>query len=164
MLAVDPLEPVTAVDDFLLGPEQVLLIKMQKTLLAPLLVPYCFENDFKGEHNVFRILEVVTSIRQGQVFLADRPLIEDMNRYIDSYPSFSRVMRERGLLTHRGRSKPEKRKKPEPLIARCPNQIYSLDINYLLSPVAGQFFYLYLAMDIFNSKIVGFRIEEREYS
>ena len=111
------------------------------------------------------IVEVVNSLRfRDKSPWQIVPLLADEGRYIASEATFYRVMRARGLLAHRGRSKPGKRKRPEPLIARQPNQLYSWDITYLLSPVAGQFYYLYLVMDIFSRKIVGWRIEERECS
>lgn len=90
------------------------------------------------------------------------PLLADEGRYIASEATFYRVMRALGLLAHRGRSRPAERKRPTPLIAKGPNQIYSWDITYLLSLIAGQFFYLYLVMDIFSRKIVAWQIEESE--
>lgn len=92
------------------------------------------------------------------------PALADEGRYIASESSFYRVMRERGLLTHRGRSRPRKTRAVPCLIARRPNEIWSWDITYLLSPVAGQFFRLYLIMDIFSRKIVGWEVHERECS
>ena len=63
---------------------------------------------------------------------------------------------------HRGRSKPRQHKKPDPLLAKAPNEIYSWDITYLISPIRGQFYYLYLVMDIFSRKIVGWEVHDRE--
>jgi len=56
---------------------------------------------------------------------------------------------------------PEKNR-PEGLVASGPNQIYTWDITYLKSPVRGQFYYLYMFMDIFSRKIVGQQVYEVE--
>ena len=52
--------------------------------------------------------------------------------------------------------------KPAPLVAKSPNEIYSWDITYLKSNVSGRFFYLYVFMDIYSRKIVGFDVHENE--
>lgn len=90
------------------------------------------------------------------------PALADEGLYIASEASFYRVMREKGLLSHRGRSRPRQRRQVPCLIAKRPNEIWSWDITYLLSPVAGIFFRLYLVMDIFSRKIVGWEVHERE--
>ena len=43
-----------------------------------------------------------------------------------------------------------------------PNQIYSWDITYLPTLVRGNYFYLYLVLDIFSRKIVGWQVYDRE--
>ena len=65
-------------------------------------------------------------------------------------------------MEHRGKSKRKSHNKPAPLIATGPNQIYSWDITYLHSSVRGKFYYLYMFMDIYSRKIVGFNIHETE--
>ena len=54
--------------------------------------------------------------------------------------------------------------KPEALTARRPNQIYSWDITYLPTEVRGIFLYLYLVMDIYSRKVVGWQVYEEESS
>lgn len=90
------------------------------------------------------------------------PALADQGIYLGSEASFYRVLRERKLLAHRGRSRVRKKRPVPCLIARRPNQIWSWDITYLLSPVAGIFFRLYLVMDVFSRKIVGWEVHERE--
>lgn len=46
--------------------------------------------------------------------------------------------------------------------ATAPNQVYSWDITYLPRTVRGQFFYLYLFMDVFSRKIVGWQVHDEE--
>ncbi|NYT46595.1 MAG: transposase family protein [Candidatus Methanofishera endochildressiae] len=44
------------------------------------------------------------------------------------------------------------------------NEIYSWDITYLLSPIKGQYYYLYMVMDIYSRKIVGWQVHDCESS
>lgn len=91
------------------------------------------------------------------------PILAEKGIYIASESSFYRVLRERGLLHHRSESKLSKpRKAPDELVATGPNQVWSWDITYLKTMVRGVFFYLYLFMDIWSRKIVGWTVEECE--
>ena len=90
------------------------------------------------------------------------PLLADQGRYVASESTFYRVLREEGLLGHRGRAKPPTSKPPMEHVATAPNQVWSWDITYLRSPVKGLFFYLYLYVDVWSRKIVGFRVEDVE--
>ena len=46
--------------------------------------------------------------------------------------------------------------------ATGPNQVWSWDITYLPTPVWGRFLYLYLVLDVWSRRIVGWRVHERE--
>ena len=59
---------------------------------------------------------------------------------------------------------PVERSKPTALTATAPKQMLSWDITYLTTRVKGRFFYLYLFMDIFSRKIVGWQVYEQESS
>ena len=50
------------------------------------------------------------------------------------------------------------------MIATAPNQLYSWDITYLPTAIKGQFYYLYLFLDIFSRRIVGWQVFEAESS
>ncbi len=90
------------------------------------------------------------------------PLLADQGLFIASESTFYRVLREADLLAHRGKAKPPTRKRPTPLRADGPNQLWSWDITYLATTVKGVFFYLYLIMDVFSRKIVGWEVDDRE--
>jgi len=93
--------------------------------------------------------------------------LADDGKYIASESSFYKVLKEKKLLAHRGRSQAPVKKRPIPLVATGPNQIWSWDITYLKSSIRGEYFYLYLFMDVFSRKIVGYDIfnnESMEYS
>ena len=93
------------------------------------------------------------------------PKLADKGIYLASESTFYRVLKAEKQLTHRQRSKPAGTiKKPEALSATAPNQLYSWDITYLPTVVKGHFLYLYLVMDIFSRKIVGWQVYEEESS
>ncbi len=92
------------------------------------------------------------------------PTLLDLGHYIASESTFYRVMKTHHQLKHRGKGAPGQRKKPEPLKASGANEIYSWDITYLLSPVKGQYYYLYLVIDIYSRKIVGWQVHDCESS
>lgn len=91
------------------------------------------------------------------------PILADRGVYIASESTFYRVARRRELLTHRQATKPTtKVEKPKAFVAVRPNQIWSWDITYLATTIRGEFFYLYIFIDIFSSKIVGWQIFSEE--
>lgn len=92
------------------------------------------------------------------------PMLADEGRYLASESTFYRILRQEKQLTHRGRAKPpQPRPRPEHQ-ATGPNQVWSWDITYLRSSVAGQFYYLYLFVDVWSRKIVAGAVHNRESS
>ena len=92
------------------------------------------------------------------------PALADKGIYIASESSFYRVLRGAGQLAHRGKAKAPAHHKPEPVVATAPNQVWSWDITYLRSTILGIFFYLYMIVDIYSRKIVGWDVFETEDS
>jgi len=90
------------------------------------------------------------------------PALADQGRYIASESSFYRVLNEAEQLTHRGKAKAPRHQRPTPLQASAPNQLWSWDITYLPTTIQGVFFYLYLIMDVYSRKIVGWEVFETE--
>jgi transposase InsO family protein len=91
------------------------------------------------------------------------PALADEGVYVASESSFYRVLKAEKQLAHRQKSKsPGSNAKPLALIATAPNQIYSWDITYLPTVIKGLFLYLYLVMDIYSRKIVGWQVYEQE--
>jgi len=112
-----------------------------------------------------RALIIKTSVSEVFVNLSPHqivPRLADGGTYIASESTFYRVLKAEKLTAHRGLSKPRIVEKPKPFEATRPNQIYSWDITYLQSSVRGQFYYLYLFLDLFSRKIVGWRIHEHQ--
>jgi transposase InsO family protein len=116
-----------------------------------------------SEHERAQILEVA-----NRPEFADRapsqivPALADQGRYLASESSFYRVLRAANQLTHRGKAKAPTRQRPAPLQASAPNQLWSWDITYLATTVNGVFFYLYLLLDVFSRKIVGWEVYASE--
>lgn len=93
------------------------------------------------------------------------PALADRGIYIASESSFYRALKAKNQLKHRQKSKPTRQiKKPKALVAFTANQIYSWDITYLPTRVRGLFLYLYLVMDIYSRKIVGWQVYQEESS
>ena len=90
------------------------------------------------------------------------PALADQGRYIASESTFYRVLREAEQLAPRGKSRAPTHQRPEPFQATAPNQLWSWDITYLATTLKGKFFYLYLIMDVFSRKIVGWEVYECE--
>jgi putative transposase len=91
------------------------------------------------------------------------PALADQGIYIASEASFYRVLRDADQLHHRGKAQaPRQVAKPKGFLASGPNQVWSWDITYLATTVAGMFYRLYLVMDIYSRKIVGWEIHEQE--
>lgn len=90
------------------------------------------------------------------------PSLADEGKYLGSESTFYRILKIHSLMSHRGKSKEKTQRRPLPLVATGPNQIYSWDITYMKGPIKGQFYYLYMFMDIWSRKIVGQEVHENE--
>jgi putative transposase len=91
------------------------------------------------------------------------PKLADRGQYLASESSFYRILRAQGQQHHRGRAKPPVRRNPPTSYrASGPCEVWTWDITWMPGPVAGMFFYLYLIVDIFSRKIVGWEVHERE--
>ena len=91
------------------------------------------------------------------------PRLADQGRYVASESTLYRLMRASGQLTHRRLERaPQQRSKPRALEAVEPDQIYCWDITYLPTVVRGAYFYLYLFVDLFSRKVVGWQVYDSE--
>lgn len=92
------------------------------------------------------------------------PTLADRGEYTASESTFYRVLREAGEMTHRGRARPPTPRPVPTHTATGPNQVWSWDITYLPTTVKGVFLYLYLVMDIWSRRIMGWAIHPEESS
>lgn len=91
------------------------------------------------------------------------PKLADLGEYIASESSFYRVLKSVGQLHQRGRSKKRRRLTPPTThYADSPNAVWSWDVTYLPTLTRGWFYYLYLIMDIYSRKIVGWEVHDKE--
>lgn len=113
-----------------------------------------------------RLLSVANSAEFGHLAPSQIvPRLADQGIYLASESTLYRVLRDAGQLAHR---RPERRAsprtKPKALTATAPNQVYSWDITYLPTTVKGEYLYLYLFLDLFSRKVVGWQVFESECS
>jgi transposase InsO family protein len=93
------------------------------------------------------------------------PVLADEGVCLASESSFQRVLRAHGQNRHRGRAKaPRKGRPPTTHVATAPRQFWSWDLTYLPTEVLGRWFYLYLILDVFSRKIVGFEVHDTDDS
>lgn len=91
------------------------------------------------------------------------PREADQGRYVACESTLYRILREHGQLNHRGRAKaPRRQGEPRTHCATAPNQVWCWDITWLAGPVRGLFYYLYMVIDLYSRKIVGWEVYERE--
>ena len=115
-----------------------------------------------------KVIEVANSIEYRNLPPSQIvPKLADQGIYLASESSFYRILKQAALDAHRLNTNPRKNFRPVAVIATCPNQVWSWDITYLKSPVRGQYFFLYMIMDIFSRMIVGSEVypcESAEYA
>ena len=90
------------------------------------------------------------------------PILADAGVYVASERSFYRILEQERLLAHRGKARAAAHSRPVEHKADGPNQVWSWDITYLRSPIRGSFYYLYLVVDVWSRKIVGWSVHESE--
>jgi transposase InsO family protein len=90
------------------------------------------------------------------------PTLADQGNYLVAESSFYPILRQAGQLKHRGKARPTPAKAPTAHRASGPNQVWPWELTYLATSVRGGFFYLYLILDIYRRKIVGWEVWETE--
>jgi putative transposase len=78
-----------------------------------------------------------------------------MYRLLAAGTADGKVRDRRNQLTHPPYGAPE-------LLASTPNEVWSWDISKLKGPVRGQWFYLYVILDVFSRYIVGWTVQAHE--
>lgn len=91
------------------------------------------------------------------------PRLADAGTYLASESTIYRLKRRLGLNRPRRPADPTGVKRSSVAhSATGPNQVWSWDITYLPTTVRGRFLYLYLVLDVWSRRIVGWRIHSRE--
>lgn len=93
------------------------------------------------------------------------PTLTDEGMYFASESSFARVLRAHGQTKYRCRAKaPKAGRAPTMHIATAPRQVWCWDMTYLPATVIGQWFHLYLILDLYRRKIVGWEVHDSDDS
>ena len=93
------------------------------------------------------------------------PMLADEGIYLASESTFSRVLKAHGQTTHRGRAKaPKAVRPPTTHVATAPRQVWCWDMTYLPAQVMGRWFYLYLILDLYSRKIVGWEVHDVDHA
>lgn len=93
------------------------------------------------------------------------PALADEGRYVASESTFYRILRAQGQAAHRGRAKaPQAHRSPTTHVASGARQVWCWDMTYLPAQIAGHWFYLYLILDLYSRKIVGWEVHEQDDS
>jgi putative transposase len=113
-----------------------------------------------------RLLQVANEPRFAQLPPARIvPMLADEGVYLASESSFSRVLRAHGQTRHRGRAKtPQRKRPPTTHVATAPGKLWSWDVTFLPTTVIGRWAYLYVILDVFSRKIVGWEVHENDSS
>jgi putative transposase len=101
------------------------------------------------------------SLSPNQVF---HKLIDEQGVYIASVSSFYRVLSHYSQINHRGYAKAPTSKNITTHYATGPNQIWMWDISWLPGPAKGIYYYLYMIIDLFSRKVVGWEVWHYESS
>lgn len=91
------------------------------------------------------------------------PMLADEGVYLASESTFHRVLRAEGQTAHRGRAKaPQASRPPTTHVATASNEVWCWDMTYLPTATTGRWFYLYLILDLYSRKIVGWEVHESD--
>jgi putative transposase len=91
------------------------------------------------------------------------PALADDGIYIASESSFHRVLRAQGQMNRRGRAQPPRPSRPPTThIATGPAEVWCWDVTFLPAQIQGRWFYLYLILDLYSRKIVGFEVHDTD--
>ncbi len=86
----------------------------------------------------------------------------DRGLYLCSERTMYRILAESDLTGERRRGHQSRPKAPPRLVATTPNEVWSWAISRLRGPVVRVWFYLYVLLDIFSRKIVGWSVDTTE--
>jgi hypothetical protein len=111
-----------------------------------------------------RVLDTVNDPRFADLTPAQIVAILAEERiYVGSEATFYRIMREEGLLRHRGRARRPREPRAVPMLeARGIHQVLAWDVTHLPGTVKDQFYYLYMVIDIWSRRILGTEVHEWE--
>ena len=110
------------------------------------------------------VLALMTSVEYGHLSPKQLvPRLADEGRYLASESTMYRLRRRSGLSArHRPRLRSAVTRGATVHRALRPNQVWSWDITYLPTVIRGRFLRLYLVMDVWSRRIVGWDVHDDE--
>ena len=90
------------------------------------------------------------------------PLLADQGLYVASESTLYRLVRSERPIQTEPLPRPSAHSETPVRAALAPNQLWSWDITYFRGPVRGSFLYLYLVMDLYSRRIMGWQVESVE--
>ena len=111
-----------------------------------------------------QVLAVMTSAEYGHLSPKQLvPRLADAGRYLASESTFYRLKRRVGLSARRPPVlRTDVTRATTVHRAERPNQVWSWDITYLATVIRGRFLRLYLVMDVWSRRIVGWEVHDDE--
>ena len=92
-------------------------------------------------------------------------ILAEEEQYVGSEMTIYRIMREEGLLNHRGRARQRRKPRAVPMLeAKGIHQVLAWDITLVPGPVKGQYYYVYMVIDVWSRRILGAEVHEAECS
>jgi len=83
--------------------------------------------------------------------------------YVGSQSTIYRIMRQEGLQNHRDRSRPPRQQREPPVReATGIHRVQAWNIYMLTEPEKGQFYYLYMVMNVWSRRIPGVEVHKGE--
>jgi putative transposase len=111
-----------------------------------------------------RVLAVMESERYGGLSPKQLvPQLADEGLYLASESTMYRLQRRHGMSRRKRRAtRSQVTRSSTTHRATAPNQVWSWDITWLPTVVRGRFLFLYLVMDVWSRRIVGWTVATRE--
>jgi putative transposase len=86
----------------------------------------------------------------------------DESVYLCSWRTMYRLLKNNQAVKERRQQRRHPKYVRPELAATGPNQVWTWDITYVKGPVRGQFFYLYVVIDLYSRLVVGWLLADRE--
>jgi transposase InsO family protein len=165
IVALAPVNGMTAATCAALGVSRVSVQRRRARLIAPAVVPRRRPTPTRALSVPQR--QVVLDLLHAPRFADQAPAevyasLLDEGIYYCSIRTMYRVLEDNDeLRERRNQLRHPVYRKPE-LLAERPNQVWSWDITKLMGPTKWSYFYLYVILDIFSRRVVGWCVADAE--
>jgi putative transposase len=111
-----------------------------------------------------QLIETMNNLRFADLHPAQIvAILAEEKDYVSSESTIYRIMCQEGLLSHRGQSRPPREKREATVFeATGIHQVLVWDITLPPGAIRGQFFYLYMVMDVWSRRILGVEVHGQD--